>query len=165
MFYCSAQKKCVFYCSNTKIMKISSVVWPSTASVGGRHTRFTEPGMPFSCIRCSLLQVRPFKAPANNEDGARVDVSASASGFWGGNIRRHFLMSKCLIQVSSLYRHFEHEKQPRKQTTYEGNRDGFFYLNCIFNIKGWYGSCCCYTVQKTYFPCLSSTKELSYIVL
>ena len=53
----------------------------STASVGGRHTRFTEPE---NTIFMHPLQVRPGLryATVNNEDGTRLDVYAS--GFWGG---------------------------------------------------------------------------------
>ena len=52
---------------------------PSTASVGGRHTRFTEPE---NSVFMHPLQVKPGLqyATANNEDGAHLDVYAS--GFW-----------------------------------------------------------------------------------
>ena len=57
----------------------SRVVRPSTASVGGRHTRFTEPE---NSVFMHPLQVKPGLqyATANNEDGAHLDVYAS--GFW-----------------------------------------------------------------------------------
>ena len=54
---------------------------PSTASVGGRHTHFTELE---NAVFIHPLQMRPGLryATANNEDGACVNVYAS--GFWGG---------------------------------------------------------------------------------
>ena len=56
-------------------------MWPSTASVGRQHTRFTELE---NAVFMHPLQVRPGLryATANDEDGARVDVYTS--GFWGG---------------------------------------------------------------------------------
>ena len=72
----------------------------------------------YSCICCSVLQVRPFEATANYEDGACVDVYAS--GFRGGKHQKTFFDVKVFnpnepsyrgTQVSSLYQYFEHEKQ------------------------------------------------------
>ena len=56
-------------------------MWPSTASVSGRHTHFTEPE---NTVFMHPLQVRPglHYATANSEDGTRLDVYASR--FWGG---------------------------------------------------------------------------------
>ena len=36
------------------------------------------------------------------------------------------------------------------------------YPTCIFNIKGWYGSCCSVLLQKTCSSCLSSEGVVSY---
>ena len=71
---------------------------PSTASVGGRHTCFTEPE--------NAIFMYPLQPPTgetlryitpNYEDGARVDVSAS--GLRGGKHQKVFLMSNCLIRM------------------------------------------------------------------
>ena len=75
-------------CSRTfyKNYESSHVVRSSTTSVGGRHTRFTEPE---NAVFMHPLQVRPSLryATANNENGSLLDVYAS--GFWRG--KQHWL--------------------------------------------------------------------------
>ena len=160
-----SEKVCVlleYYKDNMKIAHFKCVVLPITASVGGRHTSFTETEnavfvYPLQSLTGEILQF----ATACNEDGDRVDVSAS--GFWEGKYQKAFLMSKCLMLLMHLcitvpkYPHFIDILNMRNNGSMK-----FFYSTCIFNIKGMvlvfsrYGSCCCCILWKTSCPCLSS---------
>ena len=90
-------------CSRTfyKNYESSHVVQPRTASVGRRHTSFSEPE---NAVFIHPLQVRTgLRYPtANNEDGARLDVYAS--GFWGGKQTSEGIFNVKVKAIAPSYR-------------------------------------------------------------
>ena len=80
-------------------------------------------------------------------------------------------MSKCLMLLMHLhimvskYPHFIDVLNVRNNGSMNnvlGKLKWVLLLTCIFNVKGWYGLCCCCILWKTLAFLVSLQKELSY---